>query len=379
MGIYLSGLMPRRPRYDMSQEDSFKWLTKAHAQADSLGNEKRPAEFFRAILDRVGCSPMQIARRGFELPDFLSFEWDTMRIYRLRECPQGLGTDERTSFYRERVEEIFEELYAEDTTPPDDIIHVTCSGYVSPSGAQSLVQRRGWEAHTVITHAYQMGCYASIPALRIARGFVTEKSSRVANPFVHIVHTELCGLHVNPADHSYEQFVIQSLFADGMVKYQISGSPSTSGPCYQILGLEEEMIPHTGDAMAWYCSSWGMRMSLSKSVPALVKEAARSFLNRMGERCGIDLSKETRKTFFAIHPGGPKILDELQQQLALSNEQMQFSRKVLRSFGNMSSATLPHIWDEILGCPDVPNGSLVVSLAFGPGLTIAGALMRKLS
>ena len=65
-----------------------------------------------------------------------------------------------------------------------------------------------------MTHAYHMGCYAAMPALRIAAGFVATGSRRVDSS-----HTELCSLHLDPTDHRLEQLVVQSLFADGLIRY----------------------------------------------------------------------------------------------------------------------------------------------------------------
>lgn len=85
------------------------------------------------------------------------------------------------------------------------------------------------------------------------------------------------------------------------------------------------------------------------------------------------------RAVFAVHPGGPKIVDQVAAKLALAEPQIAFSRKVLRERGNMSSATLPHIWQEILRSPEVCHGDLIVSLAFGPGLTLSGAVLRKVT
>ena len=84
-----------------------------------------------------------------------------------------------------------------------------------------------------------------------------------------------------------------------------------------------------------------------------------------------------REAVFAIHPGGPRIIDEIAEHLGLRPDQVQASNAILRDCGNMSSATLPHVWQAILADEAVPSGTLIVSLAFGPGLTISGALLRK--
>ncbi len=93
-----------------------------------------------------------------------------------------------------------------------------------------------------------------------------------------------------------------------------------------------------------------------------------------------ELSQAEREAAaFAIHPGGPRILDLVQDRLHLSDPQVACSRSVLLSRGNMSSATLPHIWQELLRGDTLGDGQAVISLAFGPGLTLCGAVLRKVS
>ena len=80
---------------------------------------------------------------------------------------------------------------------------------------------------------------------------------------------------------------------------------------------------------------------------------------------------------YAVHPGGPKVLDRVRAALRLDEAQIAGSRALLRRRGNMSSATLPHIWMDLVRDPTIVPGTLVVSLAFGPGLTVSAAVMQK--
>jgi len=86
---------------------------------------------------------------------------------------------------------------------------------------------------------------------------------------------------------------------------------------------------------------------------------------------------ELSKALFAIHPGGPKIVEQIRRKLGLSQEQIVETEKILYNYGNMSSATLPHIWEMILANEAYKSGSLIVGLAFGPGLCISGSVMEK--
>ena len=82
-----------------------------------------------------------------------------------------------------------------------------------------------------------------------------------------------------------------------------------------------------------------------------------------------------RKAIFATHPGGPKIIETIAQSLDLQEKQIEASQKILLTRGNMSSATLPHIWQEILK-KKVEDKTPIVSLAFGPGLSIFASLLQ---
>ena len=144
----------------------------------------------------------------------------------------------------------------------------------------------------------------------------------------------------------------------------------------RVLGLHEEAIPDSGHCMTWRCEDHGLSMTLSKEVPTLVSKALKGYLKRLYQVSGVE---ERSKAYFAIHPGGPKILQQIQLLLNLEEEQIQHSVEVLKGYGNMSSATLPHIWEKMMQDTKVPDGAQIVSLAFGPGLTIAGSLFEKRS
>jgi predicted naringenin-chalcone synthase len=352
-----------RPRYESTQESTLDWLVEAHVKA-----EKK--ESFRSTIKeklwRVGCKPEKIQKRGHVLPDFLHQNWDQMEIYRLNEFTAGKDLSARANIFKTEVEQIFEQYFPEESLPPDDLIHVSCTGYVSPSGAQKIVSKRNWGDRTTVTHAYHMGCYGSMPAIRMGIGFLKSEEEKTR---VDVVHTEICSLHSNPSKHESDQLVSQSLFADGFMKYSILRT--CDQPHLRVLAVKEEIIPHSTQAMTWDVREWGFQMTLAKEVPVLITRYLKSFLERL---CKNNIPNQA---LFAIHPGGPKILTYLQELLQLTDQQIAFSSQVLREYGNMSSATLPHIWQKILMDPQIPFGTPIISLAFGPGLSITGAFMEK--
>jgi predicted naringenin-chalcone synthase len=166
--------------------------------------------------------------------------------------------------------------------------------------------------------------------------------------------------------------VVQTLFADGVIRYEATRDPS--GPAMEVLAAREEIVPDTGDAMTWMVSDAGMQMTLSRRVPDHIRAALGDFLERLGADADLAPARLREEALWAIHPGGPRIIDELAEHLGLRPEQVEASNRILRDYGNMSSATLPHVWMTLLG--EAPAGTLVVALAFGPGLTISGAILR---
>lgn len=342
-------------------------------------DEARVRSRMTAALSRFGCGADSIATRGYELDDCDHTRWADMEVYRLDSDPRGAGMLTRTLAFSRIAGAMLERVEQDVDEPPSDLLHVTCTGYSSPSPAQELVARRGWGSKTRVAHAYHMGCYAALPALRAACGAQAASGAQPgARPGTEVVHTEVCSLHVNPASHEAEQFVIQSLFADGCIAYRVAdarlGRPS--GASFELLGMLERIVPDSAAAMTWRCSEWGMQMTLARDVPERLGAALRPFVDELtsGARLG---ERELREALFAVHPGGPRILDRVGDLLRLEPEKLAHSRKVLRERGNLSSATLPHIWMELARDPEVPAGVPIAVLAFGPGLTLCGAVLRK--
>jgi len=383
---FLGDFTAVEPAYRSSQASTLAWTVQAHTRAErtraeAQGQSFDPGEFERAMTMRVehfACGPDKIRERGYELGDCAHTDWDKMSVYRLHEKAAGEGALARSRLYGRFADAAFARVYAARDSPPADLVHVTCTGYESPSAAQRLVAERGWGMHTRVTHAYHMGCYAAFPALRIAAHGVQTRKGRASRS--DVVHAECSSLHLNPLVHTAEQFVIESLFADGAIGYGVRSGPAprASGPELELLATREELLPDSSHAMSWVSGDAGMQMTLARNVPEYIARALGGFVDRLCDEAELPAA-ERRKAVFAVHPGGPRILDFVRDKLELSEEQLGASRAVLLARGNMSSATVPYIWRALVDSADVPGGQPVVSLAFGPGLTLCGAVLRKVA
>jgi len=385
--LMLTNFSMQRPEYELRQERALKWLVELHGVAERTlkgQSEVEQAAFaahYAKLLDRCACGPDRISKRGHVSQDLGSSTH--AGLYDVRHFPHGQGSAARSRVFANVVNAYFEREFAAETRAPSELIHVTCTGYLSPSGAQRLVANKGWGALTHVTHAYHMGCYAALPAILIAAGQLAMRAAlRLpgGERRADIVHTELCTLHLDPADHSPEQCVVQSLFADGFMRYSLCESTdSESEPerGFELLAVSERILPDTAESMAWSVGDFGMHMTLMRDVPERIAAALRPFVTELLSKAGVGTAEALRDAVVAVHPGGPKIIDRVCDVLELSPPQVQASRDVLFEYGNMSSATLPHVWQRVLDDDGVPSGALVLSLAFGPGLTVCGGLFRK--
>lgn len=370
----LSDFRHIRPHYEIDQEKIQEWIVEAHARAAQSENTNLEGfrEELRHKMQRLGLGKERIQSRGIHIHDLFQKEWSAMELYPVTEHPQGLGFAERSAFFDREVSKIFEQFYPENSAMPAHLIHVTCTGYVAPSPAQKLVSLRRSGTLTTVTHAYHMGCYGSIPAIRMGAGFTSLPSSESTD----IVHTEVCSLHMHPLRHGSEQLLVQSLFGDGFIKYTLAAN-NPELPHLKVLALHEETIPDSTHCMTWRCEDHGIGMTLSKEVPVMIARTIRGYIERLCAKIGLQSEAVIDEAYFAIHPGGPKILQHIKELLGIELDQIEHSVQVLKHFGNMSSATLPHIWERMLHDPQVPKGKKILSLAFGPGLSVAGGLFEK--
>ena len=351
--VYIANLSPvdAGPKYP--QSELLQRLANTYArELQNKGRNESP-EHWKNLLERFGCGPEAIGfRSGVEL-DILSAEL----------CNSDLS--QKMKIYDEHCGRYLKSLFAktEMKNQPEDIIHVSCTGYIAPSPVQQALSRAE-QFRSRVTHFYHMGCYAAMPATRWSALRGQSQTGRT-----QIIHTELCSLHFRPSSE-IQDWVVQSLFADGFISYEITDQAPPRG--LKILRSAEALLPTSLDLMSWNLSAMAFQMTLSRDVPKIIAGRVQNFVEQLMH--GVDLRQA--KIYFAVHPGGPKIIQQVQAELKLEPWQTAASRDILYRYGNMSSATVPHIWHKLVSESEVLAGSFVVSLAFGPGLSISGQLAQ---
>ena len=255
------------------------------------------------------------------------------------------------------------------------LITVTCTGFYSPGIDIDLIETLGLPSTTQRTQVGFMGCHALINAFRVAQGLVSCDTKAC----VLIVSVELCSLHYQYG-YDAQKIVSGSLFADGAAGVIVAGQDfkasrnsqpnSSASPSPDISATGSCLIPETRDQMTWKVGDHGFEMTLSASVPGIIEKELRPYLEGWLAERG-----ETIESIqgWAVHPGGTRIVQSVQNALGLTDEQLAIPLAILRQHGNMSSATLGAVLKQF-ATDDIPRPWLM--LGFGPGLEIEVALLK---
>jgi predicted naringenin-chalcone synthase len=255
--------------------------------------------------------------------------------------------------------------------PPGRITHLvtaSCTGFSAPGFDCHVVTELGLPPTVPRFHIGFMGCFAAFPALRLADHICRSEPDAC----VAVVNVELCTLHFSTS-RDPGVLVANSLFADGASAMLVSASPADSPrPLYALRRFASMILPASGDEMTWIVGDHGFEMRLSAAVPRLIESNLKGLLLAQCHAAGIEPGAVRS---WAVHPGGRAILDKTAAALGLAPERLWASYKVLREFGNMSSATVPFVLRELA---ERREPGPVFSVAFGPGLTAESALLERL-
>lgn len=285
------------------------------------------------------------------------------------------GTKNRNELYikegRKLFVEVAEKLISNSDFTPEDITHlitVSCTGFYAPGPDYDIIKSLQLSANTERYHLGFMGCYAAIPALKLANQIC--KADATAN--VMVVSVELCTIHFQ-ANPKMDDLLSASVFADGGAGAIISNRKPVNSS-YKIDGFASAITEKGADDMAWSIGDNGFNMVLSTYIPQLLGEGLEPFLHPVLEQFKLSVKDID---FWGVHPGGRAILDKVESTLSLPKLMLQSSRNVLSKYGNMSSATVLFVLKELLKLPSNKSENRTLAMAFGPGLTLESALLTR--
>ncbi len=182
-------------------------------------------------------------------------EQEYMQLFDNYQSLKAKDIKTRHGSYAKVADECLEEMYGDDEEAPNDLVHVTCSGYLAPSPVERMVARKEW-FNTTVTHSYHMGCYGAFPAIKMAHGFLASSHFAVTPPKerVDIVHTEVLSVHRNVEELRAENIITMTLFSDGFIKYSMVSDDylrQRDQRGLKILAFDEHLLPDSADDMTW--------------------------------------------------------------------------------------------------------------------------------
>lgn len=352
--IAMLGIGSAVPAWRLDQADTA--LRLAEALRDNPGAARWARRVFRqqGIDSRYTCEPNLLKEAG-----------ECRYFPRSRE--EAPTTAERMSVYRREALPLArlaaKRALEGSGTPPEAVTHLitaSCTGQYLPGLDAELVRALGLSARVNRLPLTFVGCAAGLKAIGLARQFAAASGN--ADVRALVVCVELCTLHIQPSAE-WEDLFAASLFGDG-ASACVVGVPAEKDCAAFTLGRPRSvLLPGGGEDMTWDIGNHGFELMLSANVPKLI----RGFLPaEIGPRMA---DGRTPPELWAIHPGGRGIIDAVEEVCGLTAEQTRPSREVLRRYGNMSSAAILFVMQELRQRLEGGGPKSGMAVAFGPGLT----------
>ena len=270
--------------------------------------------------------------------------------------------------------------------PISDITHLV---YVSssearlPGGDLYLARGLGLSPDIQRVMLYFMGCSGGVAGLRVAKDIAENNpGSRV---LLATSETTIIGFKPPSAKRPYD-LVGVALFGDGAGAMIIGSDPvlGNEKPLFELHTAIQEFLPETEKTIDGRLTEEGISFKLARELPQIIEDNIQGFCEKLIKVVGFP-NKEYNKMFWAVHPGGPAILNRIEKRLELSPEKLNASRRALMDYGNASSNTIVYVLEYMLEeslkikRENQGDNEWGLILAFGPGITFEGILARNLT
>lgn len=239
------------------------------------------------------------------------------------------------------------------------LFFTSVTGIASPSIDALLINRMGLPANIRRVPIFGLGCVAGAAGIARAADYVRAYPSQAAA----LVSVELCSLTIQRDDLSVANLISSGLFADGAAAVIVAGDDfNSNGP--EIVATRSVFYPNTEEMMGWKVTEKGFRITLSPEVPALIR-------GHLGQDVDAFLADQGCKRAdigsWVLHTGGPKVLEATADALDLHDGQLDASWDCLKRVGNLSSASVLVVLEDVMRNRHPEPGTLGVLAAMGPG------------
>lgn len=260
----------------------------------------------------------------------------------------------------------------------DLLVTCTCTGYVCPDVGTRLMAQMGFRRDTERAPMTGLGCAGALPTLQRASDYARSHPGRSAL----MLAVEICSAAYF-IDNSLETVVGNAICGDGAAAFLLSTDPlerderncrlETALRYPQVVDFESHLDPEQLDKVGFEQRDGKLRIILAALIRDLAAPMIARSLDPLLERNRLARS-DIR--YWVAHPGGRKVINNVQREMGLSDDQLRYSKSVMRAYGNMSSPTVMFVLDEVAREGDPQPGDWGVMIALGPGMAAETALLR---
>ncbi|UII28098.1 type III polyketide synthase [Fulvivirga maritima] len=362
MNVYITATGTANPKYKIPQAEVWEFMSKAHQMNETESRQLQMLYRATGIQNRYSVIQDYAAQnvRNF-YPDT-----DDLEPFPTTESRSHLFQREAKKLGAEAAEKALAGIKREEIT---HLITVSCTGMYAPGIDIELIDQLGLNSTVERTGINFMGCYAAFNAIKAGRSIcLAQPEAKVL-----IICVELCSIHFQK-EKIEDYLLANAIFGDGAAALIMEGKPSNK-PALQAMAFHCDLNPGGKKDMAWRIGNYGFEMRLSSYIPSLIEKDILLLTNRLKQKLSIETFQ-----YYAIHPGGKKILEVIENQLAISRDDNRFAYQILKQYGNMSSATIIFVLHEIMkNLTADDNNKKLLSLAFGPGLTLESMILNIIS
>ncbi len=252
----------------------------------------------------------------------------------------------------------------------DLLIVTSVTGLAVPSLDARLIPRLGLRPDIKRVPIFGLGCVAGAAGLARLHDYLLGWPGHTAA----LLAVELCSLTVPAAGATTPDLVVSGLFGDGAVAVVARGEQAgaaAGGP--RVIASRSKVYPDTGDVLAWRLGSAGFRIVLTAELASVVGRHLRQDVSAFLADCGLTIGAITS---WVCHPGGPKVIDAVEQGLGLPADALEVTRRSLAEVGNMSSASILHVLQQTIDTARPPPGSPGMLIGLGPGVSVELILLQ---
>lgn len=249
----------------------------------------------------------------------------------------------------------------------DFIITTSCTGFMIPSFDAYVVNNLGLRPDIKKLPITEIGCAAGASALIYANDFLKAYPDKK----VAIITLEFPSNTIQLKDFSWDNVIGTAIFADGVACAILGGDKNTYTDCPEIIDTKMYQMPDTTGILGYNLTNSGLKMNLDKTIPQIIED---NFENIVEPFLNKNSTKIKDIDYFLVHPGGVKILDKIEKILDKYGKNVDSSRKIMETYGNMSSSTILFILNEYMNKNNKNKTAFLLS--FGPGFSAHELLLR---